>query len=772
MHLPIDKFKKLLSNKMMFSYFIVLALPIVFSIIAYNSLLTVVTDNINESNVHILNNYASYIDSITNRITSEVPTVFTDEELTEFGKLSQGTTTQFKFELANSNYDRRILSFSDYLKNYYIYFPESNMIFTLGGFMDTDRFFDAKYMESMLSEDDWVNDILLSNSVTLVPLVSNENKTSIFFTYPLTDKYTGVHIYTIVAELNIDRMATECTLDNGFVICDNKGNLVSGRDNKFMKYLSQIDLFNNASAGTELDIQGTDYVFNSTKSGVLPICYVTITPKDEYWQERSNVWWFMSIAICFSILIGVIIILYIVKKNNEPIQKILKLFSSGTKESDTYYDSYRYLFDSVSNTLAENNIYATKIEEQSRIIKKNILTDILNGKVCDKDAYCKLLNLAGVNWDKECFAVIALLPNYQEEIKFKSEDTPFDDLSKKSAAEFITTRICYEIMLNWYTPEFFNLNNLIVCIINITKNESQYLNERLETIFNEALRIQKSTYGFEFIASVSSVKSNIDDLFDAYSEAVFSIEYASASNNNIVFYSNLNHHNVQSGFYTMETEQQIINCLEIENYEKCRQIVEKVLFKLELSNTSAESTLLFACDIINTFYNHNMQPNADNKAKSYLKQGLNEIMEKHFSKPSIILNTMTSIDKYISYIESSSQGGISGSALPSSNNNTKVREFIDSNYDDPELCVNKLGEIFGMNSSYLSKRFKEQHGIVPSDYIAKCRINAAKKLLKSTNKTNAEIAELVGYSNTRTFLRAFSGAEGMTPQKYRQSSAE
>ena len=167
-----------------------------------------------------------------------------------------------------------------------------------------------------------------------------------------------------------------------------------------------------------------------------------------------------------------------------------------------------------------------------------------------------------------------------------------------------------------------------------------------------------------------------------------------------------------------------------------------------------------------------MQPNADNKAKSYLKQGLNEIMEKHFSKPSIILNTMTSIDKYISYIESSSQGGVSGSALPSSNSNTKVREFIDSNYDDPELCVNKLGEIFGMNPSYLSKRFKEQHGIVPSDYIAKCRINAAKKLLKSTNKTNAEIAELVGYSNTRTFLRAFSGAEGMTPQKYRQSSAE
>ena len=76
--------------------------------------------------------------------------------------------------------------------------------------------------------------------------------------------------------------------------------------------------------------------------------------------------------------------------------------------------------------------------------------------------------------------------------------------------------------------------------------------------------------------------------------------------------------------------------------------------------------------------------------------------------------------------------------------------------------------LFKTNSSYLSSRFKKEFDIGLSDYITEVRIEAAKKLLVTTNMPNTEISLLAGYSNTRTFLRAFSKAEGITPKEYRR----
>ena len=69
--------------------------------------------------------------------------------------------------------------------------------------------------------------------------------------------------------------------------------------------------------------------------------------------------------------------------------------------------------------------------------------------------------------------------------------------------------------------------------------------------------------------------------------------------------------------------------------------------------------------------------------------------------------------------------------------------------------------LFKTNSSYLSSQFKKEFDIGLSDYITSVRIKAAKKLLITTNKSNTEISLMAGYSNTRTFLRAFSKTEGI-----------
>ena len=55
-------------------------------------------------------------------------------------------------------------------------------------------------------------------------------------------------------------------------------------------------------------------------------------------------------------------------------------------------------------------------------------------------------------------------------------------------------------------------------------------------------------------------------------------------------------------------------------------------------------------------------------------------------------------------------------------------------------------------------------------YVTKCRIAHAKKLLDETELTVREISTQCGYDETTNFFRNFKRSEGVTPTEYRQKS--
>ena len=56
-----------------------------------------------------------------------------------------------------------------------------------------------------------------------------------------------------------------------------------------------------------------------------------------------------------------------------------------------------------------------------------------------------------------------------------------------------------------------------------------------------------------------------------------------------------------------------------------------------------------------------------------------------------------------------------------------------------------------------------------SDYLEEYKIDYAKKLLKETDRTVADIAAELNYTNAQNFIRFFSRVVGVTPGKYRRS---
>lgn len=86
------------------------------------------------------------------------------------------------------------------------------------------------------------------------------------------------------------------------------------------------------------------------------------------------------------------------------------------------------------------------------------------------------------------------------------------------------------------------------------------------------------------------------------------------------------------------------------------------------------------------------------------------------------------------------------------------------------VTLNDLADHFHFAVPYCSKLVKTITGSSFSDLITRIRLQRGENLLSHTQTPIAEIAEMIGYKNPETFIRAFERIYGMSPSQYRRSS--
>ncbi|GGD88376.1 helix-turn-helix domain-containing protein [Paenibacillus nasutitermitis] len=101
----------------------------------------------------------------------------------------------------------------------------------------------------------------------------------------------------------------------------------------------------------------------------------------------------------------------------------------------------------------------------------------------------------------------------------------------------------------------------------------------------------------------------------------------------------------------------------------------------------------------------------------------------------------------------------------------QIKEYIETHYYNPDLSLVHVSEIFQLHMKSVSRLFKEEFGENFVDYVAKVRLEQAKKYLTEENSDSVqEIARKVGYSHAITFIRIFKKSVGTTPGDYRKSN--
>ena len=96
----------------------------------------------------------------------------------------------------------------------------------------------------------------------------------------------------------------------------------------------------------------------------------------------------------------------------------------------------------------------------------------------------------------------------------------------------------------------------------------------------------------------------------------------------------------------------------------------------------------------------------------------------------------------------------------------RAKDLIDARYAEP-LDVPALARAARLSPAHFSREFRREFGETPHQYLLTRRLERAAALLRSTDRSVADICFTVGLRSVGSFTTSFGRAYGVSPTAYR-----
>jgi AraC-like DNA-binding protein len=104
--------------------------------------------------------------------------------------------------------------------------------------------------------------------------------------------------------------------------------------------------------------------------------------------------------------------------------------------------------------------------------------------------------------------------------------------------------------------------------------------------------------------------------------------------------------------------------------------------------------------------------------------------------------------------------------VPPARHLLRAKDLVDSRYFDP-LRVEDMARAAGLSRAHFSREFRRAFGESPHVYLLTRRLERAAALLRTTDRSVAEICCSVGMQSVGSFTTSFTRTYGMAPVTYR-----
>lgn len=446
------------------------------------------------------------------------------------------------------------------------------------------------------------------------------------------------------------------------------------------------------------------------------------------WQNRF--WMIVAIVLVLGFLLVLVLTFY----NEYPIRKIQK-----------------YCMEKVHNipkNLAGMEIFMfslRNIEEKVALLeqkqmKERILLQLLLDKHCDTEEFRTQLNEIGIFTHAKCYRVIIAVLQ-------KEENCP-------------KLELCVEREVNGEF-EIYALDilasNVIVMLVGMSLHKDNMLEQKLQRIADK----MHDDINDEVQFYLGGGCEQLTEMSGSYKQALMAWQGAVGQvDRGVVCYQEPEKR--ETNFrYPSEEIRLLYDALVETDFEKASMITDVLI---EILSQHCDNGFLCASlyyDVFNAYYNACAKLEADGGTRPLDMEFLD--IQDTQAMIQMIMNIREQFNLYIT-----------GDGEEKTNRNiiSKIITYIDENITNYELSVSMLADYFNISISNLSHQFKAQMNCTISSYITEKRFAYAGKLLLETEYTVNVIAELLGYSQARSFIRKFRQYYGMTPIEYRNKYSD
>jgi AraC-like DNA-binding protein len=98
----------------------------------------------------------------------------------------------------------------------------------------------------------------------------------------------------------------------------------------------------------------------------------------------------------------------------------------------------------------------------------------------------------------------------------------------------------------------------------------------------------------------------------------------------------------------------------------------------------------------------------------------------------------------------------------------RAAAFIADHLTEPNLSTAGIADALAFNADYLGRAFREAFGETLTDHIHRLRIDRARMLFRSTDRSVERVGADVGFGDGRYFRRVFKRRVGLTPGQFQR----
>ena len=316
---------------------------------------------------------------------------------------------------------------------------------------------------------------------------------------------------------------------------------------------------------------------------------------------------------------------------------------------------------------------------------------------------------------------------------------------------FIIENVLGEGLSREFRLEKVELGDMVAVAMNIRDKTMAY-ERRIADIVYSMQNFIYENYNFRVVALAGEAHKGLDGIHKSYMEAKEAEEFVAALDPDFISYREVHDRAHKKYAYSAEQEERIIAAVKNHNSQLAISYINKILDVnfLEIK-ASPEMLKRLLYVMMGTVIKA-----AQVVGETSDDLGMNDISMK-LSLESIKEKFAASVENLCRISEMQSLECGQNQQLCQ-----KIREYIQANFNNPDLNISQTGLHFHMTPAYLSSIYKKGTGESLLKFINQTRIDEAERLL-SEGVSVVEAAERAGFRDSSTFIRIFKKYTGVTP---------